>query len=213
MVTHRPPHRSVRAELLHTALTKGGDAKPLGRMRMDESARRQVFVEQPFEARPWHAPALTSTQQRMPPCAADLLKESGQPSHVVGHRMIVQYPCKTRRSHRPTTSTGSCRRRISVSRMVANVASIRFLIVKRTILKSPLLRRVLQQCVNPRKSKVSGLRIPRSQHCCAANRPKRISRVLSGYSCNPKRTKRSCNARRKRLASPSNWKPSTLSSA
>lgn len=70
--------------------------------------------------------------------------------------------------------------------MLASVARIRSLIVSRTILKSPLLRRVLQQCVNPRKSKVSGLRMPRSRHCCVANRPKRINRVFVGMQLQSK---------------------------
>jgi hypothetical protein len=49
VVTHRPPHRSVRAELLHTAPTKGVDVKPLRRMRMEYLARRQVSADHTAE--------------------------------------------------------------------------------------------------------------------------------------------------------------------
>ncbi len=48
-----------------------------------------------------------------------------------------------------------------------------------------------QQCVKPRKLKVCGLPSPRALRFCAAKRPNRISRVLSGCSCSPKRAKRS----------------------
>jgi len=90
MVTQRPPHRSVRAALLHTTPTRGVDAKPLRGMRMDDSAWWEISVKQPREARPRQASALTSMQQCMSPCAPDFLKEPGQPTHVVRHRVVVQ---------------------------------------------------------------------------------------------------------------------------
>ncbi len=125
-----------------------------------------------------------------------LRKYLDQPQRLVGPGRNDGYPsppgqirtCDTSVTlavARPTTATGSWRRRISVSRMVVSVVRMRFLIVRRTILKPPSLRRLPQQCVNPRKSKVSGLRIPRSRHCCTAYRPKRISRVFSRCSCKP----------------------------
>src|SRR5260370_42322133 len=49
VVAHRPPHRSVRAELLHTAPTKGVDVKPLRRMRVKYFARGQVFADHTAE--------------------------------------------------------------------------------------------------------------------------------------------------------------------
>ena len=42
-------------------------------------------------------------------------------------------------------------------------------------------------CVNPRKSKVSGLPSPLRSRFCSENRPNSIRRVLSGWSSNPTR--------------------------
>ena len=56
------------------------------------------------------------------------------------------------------------RRRWSSSRIASSVARIRFFAVSRSTWKSPFLL-VLQQCVNPRKSKVSGLpKVALGQH-------------------------------------------------
>ncbi len=64
------------------------------------------------------------------------------------------------------------------ARIAFSVARIRFFTVSRSILNPPF-RVVLQQCVNPRKSNVSGFPSPRRFRFLIAKRPNSISRVLS----------------------------------
>ncbi len=92
MVTHRPPDRSVRAELPHTAPTRSFGVKPLRRERVNNPARGQVFLDQAFEPSPRHPGALTSPHQCVPPCAVHLAEKSPQAAHVAWYRVVVEVP-------------------------------------------------------------------------------------------------------------------------
>jgi hypothetical protein len=92
-------------------------------------------------------------------------------------------------------------------------ACIRVRLVLRTTTNLPDFRVFEQMCVNPRKSKVSGLPRPCCLRVGAAKRPNSISRVLSPCSSSPNLLKRSRKSWRNR--SPSAWicKPTMKSSA
>src|SRR5262249_48337729 len=77
---------------------------------------------------------------------------------------------------------------------------MRFLIVLRPMTNEPHLRDRAQKCVEPRKSKVSGVPSPSLARCSAAWRPKRISRVLSGCNASSNARSLSCRSCRKALA-------------
>jgi hypothetical protein len=62
-VTRRPPHRSVRAELPHTALAVGSGFEALRGIRVEAMWHRQELPREPVHARPWHPVALTATAQ------------------------------------------------------------------------------------------------------------------------------------------------------
>ena len=61
VVTHCPPHRSVRAELPHTAPTSGHDAKPLRWVGMSQFYGRKVSVHYRSKTPPRHSYALTAS--------------------------------------------------------------------------------------------------------------------------------------------------------
>ena len=50
-VTQRPPHRSERAALPHSALASGDDARAYQRIRMTDTGRRKSSAHE--EASPW----------------------------------------------------------------------------------------------------------------------------------------------------------------
>jgi len=78
-VVCRPPHRSVRAELPHTALATGSDAKALRQVRVKHPNRWHKVSRQLIESSPWHTSALTAAQKREAPGAAHLAPKAGQP--------------------------------------------------------------------------------------------------------------------------------------
>src|SRR6202008_3442829 len=80
------------------------------------------------------------------------------------------------------------------------------------IRKSPR-RDLSQMSTKPRNLKVSGLERPRLLQFCAAKRPNSIRRVFSGGSDSENSRSLSRIASRKRRASLSCWKPTTVSSA
>lgn len=100
-VTRRPPHRSVLAALLHTAPANGLDVKPLGRERMDYTARGHVFSYQAVEPSPRQSMSLASAQQGVTPRAAHLAEKPRQSAHVTRHRMIIEVPAN--RTAQPST--------------------------------------------------------------------------------------------------------------
>ena len=61
VVTHRAPHRSVRAELPHTAPTSGHDAKSLRWVGMSQFYGRKVSVHYRSKKPPGHSYALTAS--------------------------------------------------------------------------------------------------------------------------------------------------------
>jgi hypothetical protein len=92
MVTHRPPHSSVRALLRHTALTSGRNAraKALFRVGVYQPAWRDVPVNQAGVAGPGHPMTLTPTLQRVPPSATNFTAKVLESVEVAGHRVIVE---------------------------------------------------------------------------------------------------------------------------
>ena len=70
-----------------------------------------------------------------------------------------------------------------------------------------------QMSTKPRNVKVSGLERPRLLQFWAAKRPNSISRVFAGWSDSENSRSLSRIASRKRRASISCWKPTTMSSA
>jgi len=52
LVTQRPPHRSERAALPHSALASGDDAKAYQRIRMTNTGRRKPSVHEAFHSIP-----------------------------------------------------------------------------------------------------------------------------------------------------------------
>ena len=66
-VTRHPPHRSVRAQLRHTAPTLSSDGEPVFRPRMLHVWGWEPFGGEPFHFRPRDAGLLTATFQRATP--------------------------------------------------------------------------------------------------------------------------------------------------
>ena len=148
----------------------------------------------------------------MAPFTANFTSHACQSIQNPRYGVVVEIPLDTRFNNLPTMATDSCRRRISYTRISLSVARIRFFTVRRMTLNRPCLS-VPQQCVNPRKSNVSGLLFPRRLRLVAANRPNSISRVFVAFRASPNLASRSFIAVRNRLAVSSLLNPNTLSSA
>ena len=116
----------------------------------------------------------------------------------------------------PTTSAASpinqCLLRFASILSSLSLRAIRLRCVFLRIMKRPSLVRLLQ-CVNPKKSSVSGRRSPRFALRSAAYLPNSIRRVFSSWSLNPNLPKRSFNSDWILLASFSCSNPSSVSSA
>ena len=90
MVTRRPPHRSVLAELLHTAPASDSTAITLRRIGVLLSAARNIAVNQALESRPSHSMSLAATTQALQPCPAYLLSKALEPTQLVRHRVVIE---------------------------------------------------------------------------------------------------------------------------
>jgi len=101
----------------------------------------------------------------LPPEGADSCPKTVKAEQVARHRVVVEIAANHPIEPLPLSPDGlMTRRRWSSSRIASSVARIRFFAVSRSTWKSPFLL-VLQQCVNPRKSKVSGLpKVALGQH-------------------------------------------------
>jgi hypothetical protein len=96
----------------------------------------------------------------MAPFTANFTSHACQSIQIPRYGVVVEIPLDTRFNNLPTMATDSCRRRISYTRISLSVARIRFFTDRRMTLNRPCLS-VPQQCVDPRKSNVSGLLCPR----------------------------------------------------
>ena len=87
-VTLRPPHRSVRAQLRHTAPTLGGDGKANARPRVKDLGLREKVIGQPCHPLPRKTVLLTAAPQRAQPEALDMVAEGAERRHVKRHGMV-----------------------------------------------------------------------------------------------------------------------------
>ena len=90
-VTRHPPHRSVRAELPHTAPALGFNAEASYRMRMHWIGYEQTG--QGSHAFPVQAVSLTPPFKGMPPRIDDFTTKAIQSSCITGYVVVVAvYP-------------------------------------------------------------------------------------------------------------------------
>src|SRR6516225_3333250 len=87
-VTQHPLHRSVHAELPHTALALGRDDQTLVRVRVADAWDGQPMLYQAMHSLPAQVMALTATAQRAMPQSTNLEAECAQPRAVVGHAEV-----------------------------------------------------------------------------------------------------------------------------
>ena len=88
----RPPHRSVREELPHTAPISGRDDQSLGRIRVHDVNRRDPPANEAFAKTlpgPTLAPSLTAASQHMEPVARHAVSKCIQAILVSGDGMVV----------------------------------------------------------------------------------------------------------------------------
>src|SRR5215471_15320153 len=88
VITDRPPHRSVRAQLRHTAPTLGADGKANAWPRMKDFGLREKVIGRPLHPLPREAVLLTAAPQRAQPEALDMVDE-GVECRKVGRHGIV----------------------------------------------------------------------------------------------------------------------------
>lgn len=143
---------------------------------MDYTARGQVFSDQAIKPGPLQSMSLASAQQGVSPGATYFAEKPRQPEHVTRHRVVIKIAI----NHTPQPSTYHRHRFVPTAHQGSANGCQRC--------THPFLDRQPDDCetaaipttAKPRKSNVSGFPMPRSRHCCTANRPNRINRVLSG---------------------------------
>lgn len=128
---------------------------------------RQVLLYKSAKPRPRHLVFLAASAQLLEPRAANFIPETNKPSQVVRYRMIIEVaahdlcqPCANlayRFVSLQFQLFPDCRKRRSQP----------FLDRQSQYLETPC-RVFEQQCVKPRKSKVSGLPSPCFLHRCSA---------------------------------------------
>jgi len=91
-LTPYPPHRSVRADFPHTALTSGGDAQTARRIRTADMGRRKPFADEPFHSFPLDATMLASPAQSAMPEVAHGVTKMGQSMPVARHSEVSDMP-------------------------------------------------------------------------------------------------------------------------
>src|SRR5215813_6423392 len=87
-VTLRPPHRSVRAQLRHTAPTLGSDGKANAWPWVKDLGLREEVIGQLCHPLPREAVLLTAAPQRAQPEALDMVAEGAECRGVERHGMI-----------------------------------------------------------------------------------------------------------------------------
>ena len=88
-VTPRPPHRSVRAQLRHTAPTLGGNGKANAWPWMKDVGFREKVTGQPCHPRPREFVLLTAAPQRSQP-EAHHIEAKGAECRKVGRHSVVR---------------------------------------------------------------------------------------------------------------------------
>ena len=157
-----PPHRSVRAQFRHTALTLSGgnysspDVKALARPRVYYERIWQVSGAIGLHSFPCDAVSLAASSKALKPDESDLVIETAHGPIVPGHTVIGIVPLE----HGPQPST------IYVDGPIHPDAEFIFdpmdlgehdlALVWRPMTKDPSFLRRSQKCVNSRKSNVSG---------------------------------------------------------
>jgi hypothetical protein len=106
VLSNLPPHRSVRAQFRHTALTSGRagqapDVEALAGPWMHDAWARQVAPDAGFHLLPRDAPSLAATSQTPEPETGDLVVKELQGPAVSGHREVSVVPSQ----HGPKPST------------------------------------------------------------------------------------------------------------
>jgi hypothetical protein len=96
LVAQRPPHRSVREELPHTALALGNNAKADQRIRMTNTDKREPPVHETFHPIPNQAMFVAPASQYLKPQSTDLLPESRQRGAVHRDTIVANVPSHDR---------------------------------------------------------------------------------------------------------------------
>ena len=101
-----PPHRSVRAQFRHTALTsswadKAPDVKAFAWPRVYHARRRQVSLNAGFHLFPRKASSLSAPSQALEPEATDFIVEKLHGSEVSGHPVVGVVP--SQHSRKPSS--------------------------------------------------------------------------------------------------------------
>ena len=91
-VTQHPLHRSVRAELPHTAPALGRDDQTLVGVRVADGGCGQPMRNQAMHSTPAQATALTAAAQRAMPQSSHLVTECPQPRAVAWHAEVPAMP-------------------------------------------------------------------------------------------------------------------------
>ena len=84
-VTQHPLHRSVRAELPHTAPALGDDDQTLVGVRVADMGNRQPVRDQAMHSTPRQVMGLAAPAQGAMPQPPDLEAEHAQPGPVIGY--------------------------------------------------------------------------------------------------------------------------------
>ena len=184
-VTQHPLHRSVHAELPHTALASGRDDQTLVRVRVADAWGWQPVRDDRVHASPAQVLGLTAAAQRAMP----------QPAHLQPEHASARARCRARRSSAharppPRAGTGPARQWVGAcavavrSLTACSLARSRLALVIRKTMNLPFL--VLpQQCVKPRKSKVCGFALSPAASVLAGEAPELDQPRLVGVQRQP----------------------------
>src|SRR3954453_4612722 len=88
-IADHPPHRSVLAELPHTAPPLDTSVEALIGIRMKSTRARNPSIKDRPQLFPIGLPPLAATSENVPPVAAEPLSKTPQHSQVSRHGMIT----------------------------------------------------------------------------------------------------------------------------
>ena len=212
-ITEHPLHRSGRAGLPHPALALGSETPSADWGTDDKYAGGEASARD-------SARGVPTTQT---PSGSAAAKRGATAGAGPCETPSGSARCAARRSSGRARAAPSAGRLLAPGWARAGAAAVRVLTscsfachLRRIVWRSTVNRPVLvfpQQCVKPRKLKVSGFPSPRPRRFRSARRPNSMRRVLSGCSVRPNRAKRSRSSVRKRSASARCSNPTTKSSA
>ena len=183
MITHNPLHRSQRAVLPHWAPTSGSDVPTEIGIRMHDARQWEPFILQTGHTFACEPTPLTPSPENTIPQSTYLISERIKFTSVAWHTIISIMS----KQHGPQPLTRYRDGILQASpECLFDLPELCLHPFPKGLPKHDILPLLVisHTCVNPRKSKVSGLPSPRCFRFSAANRPNPISRVLS--SCSPK---------------------------